>query len=82
MNPSNFGMSNTEITLIALFAILIIWILYSAMIATLRGGRRKFVEAAPTLMTSLGILGTFVGIVVGLFAFDPARIDDSIRDLL
>lgn len=33
-------------------------------------------------MTSLGILGTFSGIVVGLMAFDPSHIDDSISLLL
>ena len=42
----------------------------------------KFVEYAPTLMTSLGILGTFVGILIGLLAFDTSNIDKSIPNLL
>ena len=39
-----------------------------------------FVGYAPTLLTSLGIFGTFVGIVIGLLAFDPVDIDGSIAD--
>jgi hypothetical protein len=82
MSPGAFGIGNSEVLLIGAFALLIFWVLVVAMRATVNGSRKKFVDAAPTLMTSLGILGTFVGIVVGLFAFDPANIDDSIRDLL
>lgn len=82
MNFGNANVNSSELILIALFGILILWILVHAMQSQLRGERKKFVEAAPTLMTSLGILGTFVGIVVGLFAFDPTNIDDSIRELL
>lgn len=37
---------------------------------------------APTLLASLGILGTFVGIVVGLLDFDPQQLDESIEGLL
>lgn len=37
---------------------------------------------APALLASLGILGTFVGIVVGLLDFDPKRLDESIEGLL
>jgi hypothetical protein len=37
---------------------------------------------APNLLVSLGILGTFVGIVIGLLGFDPADIDQSIPSLL
>ena len=41
-----------------------------------------FVSAMPNLLTSLGILGTFAGIVVGLMGFDPQHIDSSIQGLL
>lgn len=53
--------------------------------ATYQGSRGKhshFLEYAPTLMTSLGILGTFTGIVIGLLHFDTAKIDESIPVLL
>lgn len=82
MSIGSLQMSFLEVLLIAVFGLLIVWIFISATGAAKRGERAKFVEAAPTLMTSLGILGTFVGIVVGLFTFDPSQIDESIKDLL
>ncbi|NVO59597.1 hypothetical protein [Photobacterium damselae] len=48
----------------------------------LLGKANGFVSGAPNLMTSLGILGTFAGIVVGLMEFDPQNIDGSISLLL
>ncbi|NVK41168.1 MAG: MotA/TolQ/ExbB proton channel family protein [Oceanospirillaceae bacterium] len=41
-----------------------------------------FTQYAPTLLTTLGILGTFFGIVAGLLAFDVKDIDGSIEGLL
>lgn len=41
-----------------------------------------FTQYAPTLLTTLGILGTFFGIVAGLLAFDVKNIDNSISGLL
>jgi len=41
-----------------------------------------FTQYAPTLLTTLGILGTFFGIVAGLLAFDVNNIDGSIEGLL
>lgn len=43
------------------------------------GPARQFI---PTFMTSLGILGTFLGIVIGLIKFDTNNIDQSIPYLL
>ena len=45
-------------------------------------GKHNFVEYAPTLMTSLGLFGTFFGIFMGLTSFDTAHIDTSIGKLL
>ncbi|GAB2524176.1 hypothetical protein [Microbulbifer agarilyticus] len=42
----------------------------------------EFVEQAPGLLTSLGILGTFTGVIIGLFEFSLADIDESIATLL
>ncbi len=42
----------------------------------------ELLEHAPSLFTSLGILGTFVGIVIGLLNFDTSHIDESIQALL
>ena len=42
----------------------------------------RFVKTVPSLLTTLGILGTFTGIVIGLLGFDVQNIDDSIAGLL
>ena len=49
-----------------------------------QGKGPRFTAHTPTLLTSLGILGTFVGIVIGLLNFDPAptQLDASIEKLL
>lgn len=41
-----------------------------------------FSRQGTTLCTTLGVLGTFTGIFVGLLEFDVARIDDSVPELL
>ena len=41
-----------------------------------------FTQYTPTLLTSLGILGTFMGIVAGLLEFNTTDIDKSIGPLL
>jgi len=43
---------------------------------------RKFTHNAPNLLASLGILGTFTGIVIGLLDFNVKDIDGSIELLL
>ena len=67
----------TEVVLWLLGASLLI-----ALLALRAGTARRFTAYAPTFFTSLGILGTFVGIVVGLLGFDPAQVDASIGHLL
>lgn len=42
----------------------------------------QFTQYTPTLLTTLGILGTFAGIVSGLLGFDVNNIDGSIGTLL
>ncbi len=63
-----------------------LWLIVSTLCISfvlLRVGKEpNVVSYAPTLLTSLGILGTFVGIVVGLMAFDATDIDGSISLLL
>ncbi len=65
-----------------LFIWLIIAIFISSFMYALLYGKSKFIGYAPTLMTSLGILGTFVGIVIGLLGFDSHNINESIPQLL
>lgn len=46
------------------------------------GKWRNLTNSTPALLTSIGILGTFVGVVIGLLDFDPKAIDSSIEALL
>ncbi len=63
-----------------------LWIIAGVFLFSLvMGALRRWkglVAYTPNLLTSLGILGTFVGIVVGLMGFDPNDIDHSISLLL
>jgi biopolymer transport protein ExbB/TolQ len=63
-----------------------LWILIFFFILGIWGALRwkenRFSHYAPTLFTSLGILGTFIGIVIGLIGFNPQSIDESIPLLL
>ncbi|MCD8235623.1 MAG: MotA/TolQ/ExbB proton channel family protein [Prevotellaceae bacterium] len=43
---------------------------------------RRVVEYFPSLVSTLGVLGTFWGITKGLMAFDTTDLDNSIPDLL
>lgn len=71
-----------ESTSTRIFAVLIVLVLVSAIVLDKEGKRKRFIEYAPTLMTSLGILGTFWGVVLGLLNFDTLNIDSSIPNLL
>lgn len=63
--------------------IVIIAITFIAAIIAKRSDRAHgFTQYVPTLLTSLGILGTFCGIVAGLLDFKPNNIDVSINGLL
>ena len=53
-----------------------------ALVCRFLGRADEFVEQAPGLLTSLGILGTFTGVIIGLFEFSLADIDQSIATLL
>lgn len=43
---------------------------------------RRIIEYFPTLVSTLGVLGTFWGITKGLMAFDTSNLDQSIPGLL
>jgi uncharacterized protein YaaR (DUF327 family) len=69
------GISDAFIGFILLLAI-------ASVIFTYTDKFPRFSAATPNALTSLGILGTFAGIVVGLMGFDPLNIDGSIQGLL
>ena len=43
---------------------------------------RKWIEQLPAILSTLGVFGTFVGISVGLYLFDPDSLEMSIKELL
>lgn len=65
-----------------LFLILIITIFLFSLVLAFIGQARLFSNYTPVLLTSLGILGTFTGIIIGLLDFNSTRIDESIELLL
>ncbi len=44
--------------------------------------KRRWIEQIPSLVSTLGVLGTFIGITVGLCNFDTSDLDNSIPLLL
>ncbi|NIY90401.1 hypothetical protein HCZ64_24790, partial [Vibrio campbellii] len=64
------------------FIYLILSLLVSSVILAVLGKAPRFTASTANILTSLGILGTFAGIVVGLMDFDPQNIDGSIESLL
>lgn len=65
-----------------IFIVATIIILFLSIVWTKRDKHHEFTDYAPTLLTSVGILGTFTGIVVGLLSFNVSDIDGSIEHLL
>ena len=84
--PSSFveswirGVEPSNITDVFLF--LLITLFFLAYWFKRNHSHAMFTAYAPTLLTSLGILGTFVGIISGLLDFDTSDIDSSIGPLL
>ncbi|WP_439860869.1 hypothetical protein [Pseudomonas sp. MBLB4136] len=65
-----------------IFIWLMLGIFAMAAIQGKSGRHGLFLEHAPAVLVSLGILGTFVGIVIGLLDFDAHDIKGSIEGLL
>ncbi len=68
------------VTNIFIWAVILIF--FSAWWCDYKNIHSKFREYAPTLMGALGILGTFIGIIIGLLNFNTESIDTSIPVLL
>jgi len=64
------------------FLVIMLLVFVSASVFRVRAAAEEFVSQAPALITSLGILGTFTGIIIGLFEFRIDAIDASIGTLL
>ena len=60
-------------------SIIIIWLVIGILLLRMSWPQaRKFVSITPSALTTLGILGTFIGILLGLAQFDVNAIDKSV----
>ena len=64
------------------FIFIIIGVFLLALLFKKKNSHYTFTGYTPTLLTSVGILGTFLGIFIGLLEFNPDDIDSSISPLL
>jgi DNA anti-recombination protein RmuC len=69
-------------TVVNAFVFALLAVFLATLWARWHGRTLGFVHYAPNLLTTMGILGTFVGIVIGLLAFDVSDIDASMGPLL
>ena len=81
----NFSMP--PITWICLAIILVAFIVCFVLVQKFKNSdklveNRRVVEYFPTFISTLGVLGTFFGITMGLMAFDTTDLDKSIPGLL
>ena len=81
----NFSMP--PITWICLAIILVAFIVCFVLVQKIKNSdklleNRRVVEYFPTFISTLGVLGTFFGITMGLMAFDTTDLDKSIPGLL
>ena len=74
----NFDLSNLIYLILAIFLIVI----FLHLVISLKNRREGNASYNAEMSLSLGILGTFTGIVLGLVNFDVGNIQDSIPDLL
>lgn len=63
-------------------AFVIAWIYIATSNSTKLRKRRKWLEQLPSVIATLGVLGTFLGITKGLLSFDTNDLDTSIPLLL
>ena len=79
--------SMPPITWICLAIILVAFIVCFVLVQKFKNSdklveNRRIVEYFPTFISTLGVLGTFFGITMGLMAFDTTDLDKSIPGLL
>ena len=78
----SFLRGTSAATVTDVFILLIVAVFLVAIHQGAKGKHSRFLEHAPSVLTSLGILGTFVGIVIGLLDFEANNIEGSIENLL
>ncbi len=68
-------------------AVIVAWLLFATVVSFIPSlSSRRFVGGlvaiTPNSLATLGVLGTFTGILIGLLDFDVERIDESVPSLL
>jgi chromosome segregation ATPase len=69
-------------TVSAVILIVMTFVFFLGLFFTKKSKQIEFVNYVPTLLTTIGIFGTFLGIVIGLLEFDQSDIEASIPNLL
>lgn len=78
-----FDAITAPINMVFLLVMLVLFIIGWVAIGRDDGHKpRHFIDSIPTLLTSIGILGTFFGIVLALLAFDDSDIKSHINDII
>lgn len=72
---------------IIIFSVLICYAAYNIYILKKAwkdypNSNHEYIDLIPSIFTTIGILGTFAGIIAGLHEFNANKIDESITDLL
>ena len=80
---SSFELPETALVIAVLFIIFLIGSVALVLRATTTNSQvRVFVASAPSILSTVGVLGTFFGIWLGLQDFDVTAIDSSVPTLL
>ena len=67
---------------IGVFTVILLSLFLSALLLNMRRRAAAYCRSVPTLLTTFGILGTFLGISTGLLHFDVGNIEGTIPMLL
>jgi len=67
--------------------VIVVWLAMACFVMLIRPISRlrtatKFIAVTPNSLATLGVLGTFIGILIGLLDFDVNRVDSSVPRLL
>ena len=80
-NLSN--LNSLSITFVIVMTMIFLWSLFKkAASKTLNSIHKAVAPKATETLTSLGVLGTFTGIFVGILGFNPNNLNESIPILL
>lgn len=75
------GLFGTFSAMIFTISIVLLF-LFSCLILLLPAKRQWVISKAPSLLTTLGLFGTFCGVAIGLGEFDVSNIDQSVINLI